>query len=222
MMTSAWNWEPRAISPCFLVQLAHRAGHGRVDRGLGEIVARLLERGPRLRHLLERRLVARHLDLVGGLLRVEVRLRLQVPRASSSFERANSFCARSMFWWTSVAFACGGAHVGLGALDRREVAFAIELDQERALLDPLALDDGELLDLRAHVGADLDLGLGLDLARGADLLDDLLRGSPSPSGLRAPLCARLRSGNDHCDADHEHERRRPSTRALRFIVPRSP
>jgi hypothetical protein len=119
----------------FLVQLAHRAGHGRVDRGLGQVVARLLERGARLLDLLDRRLEARFLDLPRGLLGVEVRLRLEAF-ASSSFERANSFCAgrgSGSRAWRLPARSARSPRRSHGG----EVALAVQLDQERALLDPL-------------------------------------------------------------------------------------
>src|SRR5207344_2437498 len=88
--------------------------------------------------------------------------------------------------------------------DGGQVAFAIELDQERTLLDPLPLHHAQLLDLGADVSADLDLGSGLDPAGGVDLLDDLL---PADLGRLdfEPLVAATAHGHDHRHADHRQE-----------------
>jgi hypothetical protein len=80
MMRSDWNCEPSTISPASFLSSLTGARHRRVDRRLRQVDARLLERGLRLRHLLLRRLVARHLDLVRGLLGVERLLRFHAAR----------------------------------------------------------------------------------------------------------------------------------------------
>src|SRR6185503_13918645 len=99
---------------------------------------------------------------------------------------------------------------GLGALDRGEVALAVQLDEECPLLDPLPLDDAEPLDLGADVGADLDLGAGLDPAGGVDLLDDLLPAHPGGLDLDALVAAPARGhagrdGGDHHEAGPDPE-----------------
>jgi hypothetical protein len=59
------------------------------------------------------------------------------------------------------------------ALHAGEVLLAVEFDQQLALLDVVAFLDGQAGDLGADVGADVDLGVRLDLAGGVDLLHDL-------------------------------------------------
>jgi len=58
------------------------------------------------------------------------------------------------------------------ALHAGQVAVAVEFDQQLAFLDVVAFLHGQAGDLGADVGADIDLGIGLDLARAVDLLDD--------------------------------------------------
>src|SRR5688572_15605744 len=156
-----------------LVELAHRARHGGVDRRLRQVVTGLLERGTRLGHRLERRLVTRDLDLVGGLPGLEGRLGFE-PAAPELLRAVVVLLGLVHVLLDEGGIRLGGADHGLGALDRGQVTIAFEPDQERALLDPLALLDGQLRDARAHVGADLDLHLGLDLPGAVHLLDDLL------------------------------------------------
>ena len=57
---------------------------------------------------------------------------------------------------------------GLGLVDRGDVEFRFDLDQQIALFDLLAFLDGEVNDLAADLGADLDLEDGLDAAVGGD------------------------------------------------------
>jgi hypothetical protein len=187
-----------------LVQFAHGPGHRRVDRGLGQVVPRLLERSARLLHLPDRGLEARFLDLPGGLLGVELRLRLELARLQ--FLGARELLLRPV---QVLAHERGvrlrGTHVRLCALHGREIALPIQPYEERALLDPLPFDDAELLDLRAHVRADLDLGLGLNLAGRADLLNDLLPAHLGRLDLE-PLVLAPARGDSHRHADHDHER----------------
>ena len=73
--------------------------------------------------------------------------------------------------------------------------FDVSPEEERALLDPLAFHHRQPNDLGAHIGADLDLEPGPDLARGADLVHD-----PLPrdlGGLHFEVC-----GHQTCEKEH--------------------
>src|SRR5438552_14167323 len=164
---------PQRDLPLLLVQGADRAGHGRVDGGLGEIVARLLQGRLGLLHLVVGGLVTRHFHLVLGLLGLEGSLRLQSAGEELLGPLEFVLRARHVLAYQR-RVRLGRAHAGLRALHRGEIALAVQPGEKLSLLDRLPLDDRQLDDLGAHVRADLDLGLGLDLPRGADFLNDLL------------------------------------------------
>ncbi len=58
------------------------------------------------------------------------------------------------------------SETGFSALDRGDMIFTVKLDEQLALLDPVAFLDQEPSDLGADIRRDIDLGDRLDLARG--------------------------------------------------------
>ncbi len=183
------------------VQGDHPAGDRRVDRRLAQIVLRLDEHRPGLRHRF-----ARLLDReVGGSPAQARRL--------DRFDRGDSL-GRQLFGACQPHHLVGGgdlrllqagaAHRELGArvVPRRQKGLALELEERRAGGDRGPFDDVELLDLADDVGRDVDLDPRLDLAAGLDALGERLPARDLDIDL---LSGFLPTGEEAADEDRHQD-----------------
>ena len=161
-----------AFSPCSTGFAVTTPSIGRRDRRLlqavlvrEEVRARLLD-AALVRALVRAGRVERELGLLEVLLGLDLRLEVLLRRAS----RSRSACSRVNL--SDSRWAKRASRPGLRRLRARVVLDLVDLEEEVALLDVVAFDDGERHDLPHDLRRDVDLRLGAHAAVAAHGRDE--------------------------------------------------